>query len=92
MTRKTDFSTRRKMILGAGLLAAAPILAQAPAAHAAGTTAQATVKYQLKPNGAAQCGKCNYFIPGAPGANGQCKVVAGSISPNGWCILFAPKH
>ena len=38
------------------------------------------------------CAKCNYYIAGASAsAPGQCKVEAGPISPNGWCVLFAPK-
>ena len=33
------------------------------------------------------------FLPGAdPNGPGACKVVAGPISPTGWCTLFAPKH
>jgi hypothetical protein len=85
-------ATRRKILFGAALLSSVPLLAQVQTAEAAGTTPQSAVKYQGAPNGANHCGKCKYFIPGANAtAVGQCKVVAGQISPNGWCILFAAK-
>jgi hypothetical protein len=59
----------------------------------AGTVPQASAKYQATPKGAQQCGKCNYFIAGAKADGpGTCKVVAGAISPNGWCQLFAAKR
>ncbi len=48
--------------------------------------AQKVVQYQDHPKGDAQCSKCVNFI--APNA---CKIVAGTISPNGWCVASAPK-
>ena len=86
-------ASRRNVLAGVAALAALPLLAEPDAALAAGTLPKTNAKYQDKPNGANRCGKCNYFIAGAnPTALGQCKVVAGPISPNGWCTLFAPKH
>ena len=86
-------TTRRTIILGAAGLPVLGAMALATPAAAAGTTPQAAVKYQTHPNGANQCSKCNYFIPGASAtASGHCKVVAGDILPNGWCQLFAAKH
>ncbi|MHB8284305.1 MAG: hypothetical protein ACYDD1_06475 [Caulobacteraceae bacterium] len=93
MTFKPTLATRRALLVAAAVLPAAAILTPAEHAKAAGVTPKANVKFQYKPNGANECGKCNYFIPGAnPTAVGQCKVVAGPIPPNGWCILFAAKH
>ncbi|WP_363319989.1 high-potential iron-sulfur protein [Nitrosomonas sp.] len=47
---------------------------------------------QDKPNGSEKCSNCIQFIPGdTSDANGECKVVAGSISPQGWCTAFSPK-
>jgi hypothetical protein len=44
------------------------------------------VQYQATPKGDARCELCaNYQAPNA------CKVVAGPISPSGWCSLFAKK-
>jgi hypothetical protein len=84
-------ATRRGILLAAAVAAGAPLLAQPNSAKAGGVP-QATAKYQLMPKGKSRCGLCNYFIPGAGSGPGQCKVVAGQISPNGWCQLFAPKH
>lgn len=45
------------------------------------------VKYQDKPRDGAECGGClNWSAPAA------CKVVAGAISAQGWCVAFAPKE
>ena len=45
---------------------------------------QATVQYQNKPKGPQNCAACVNFQP--PNA---CKFVQGTISPNGWCMLFS---
>jgi len=46
----------------------------------------ATATYQDQPKGQQSCAACFNFQP--PDA---CKFVQGAISPNGWCLLFAPK-
>ena len=46
----------------------------------------AAAKYQDQPKGQQSCAVCANFQP--PNA---CKVVQGTISPSGWCLLFAPK-
>lgn len=92
MSNQSKPATRRNILFGAAVLSGVGLLTQAQQAEAAGTTPQSAVKYQGSPNGANHCGKCKYFLPGANAtAVGQCKVVAGQISPNGWCILFAAK-
>lgn len=40
--------------------------------------------YQLHPNGRQHCAICVHFIP-----PDQCSVVAGRISPHGWCRYFS---
>ena len=93
MTEKTPTANRRTILFGAGVAASLPLLAVSGQAQAAGTVPQASAKYQNMPKGAYHCGLCTYFIPGATATGpGNCKVVAGSISPNGWCQLFAAKH
>jgi hypothetical protein len=57
---------------------------------AAGGTGQAkeaktAARYQDKPNGAQQCGRCTHYR--SPNA---CQIVEGSISPSGWCGHFKP--
>jgi hypothetical protein len=46
----------------------------------------AAAKYQDQPKGQQSCAVCVNFQP--PNA---CKFVQGTISPSGWCLLFAPK-
>ncbi len=93
MSSERVISTRRAILMAAAGLPVIGAMLLPKRAEAAGTTPQASVKYRPQPNGAARCGLCNYFIAGAsPTAAGQCKVVAGSISPTGWCQLFAAKH
>ena len=55
-------------------------------AHAQEKIAQAQVQYQLMPKDGAKCSTCVNFE-----APASCKIVAGSISPNGWCIAYGPK-
>jgi hypothetical protein len=47
---------------------------------------QKTAMYQPSPKNGQRCDKCFAFEPPA-----GCKLVAGTISPAGWCQLFAPK-
>lgn len=55
-----------------------------------GSVAKAAVHYQDHPNGNAACVHCINFIPGAStSALGHCHIVAGRISPHGWCLAFA---
>ena len=53
-------------------------------AAAAGSVPQSAAAYQDKPNGDKRCDGCSHFDPPS-----SCKVVAGVISPSGWCKLFA---
>jgi hypothetical protein len=93
MTDKTNPTTRRTILIGAGLMAGLPLLAASGQANAAGTMPKTNVHYQETPKGAAQCSKCNYFLAGAgPGGGNLCKIIAGPIAPTGWCTMFAPKH
>jgi len=82
--RKQNLPTRRAL-LAAGLgLAAAPAARadDAPPANQA-KIPQADAQYQNTPKGMFSCGVCTFFIKPA-----SCKVVAGTISPTGWCKLF----
>jgi hypothetical protein len=48
--------------------------------------AQTDIGYQNRPNGGQRCDICvNWQAPSA------CKLVAGTISPSGWCGLFVRK-
>lgn len=81
---------RRAVLKGAMLLAG---LAAIPlTVEAAGTASKASMQYQDHPKGNQDCSTCLQFIPGkSASAMGQCNVVAGPISPKGWCIAYAKK-
>lgn len=80
--------SRRALLASA---AAVSTMMLAPAAEA-GSMPQAAVKYQAEPKAGHQCSGCKFFQPGATAdAVGACKLVAGQISPKGWCSLWAVK-
>jgi hypothetical protein len=79
-----------------GLLALPAVVGFARSGRAQTTSAtkvpQKVAQYQDKPKDGHHCDLCKYFIAGSsPTANGSCQLVEGSINPNGWCMLFAPK-
>jgi hypothetical protein len=53
-------------------------------AAAADKTSQAAAQYQQTPKDGQSCAMCQLFRPPA-----ACQVVAGTISPAGWCKFFA---
>lgn len=95
----TDEITPRRLVLRVALASAFSLLvpitlfgARSTGANsaAAATTkklAQAGVLYQTKPKGEKKCSSCMNFIAESK----TCKLVDGSISPDGWCILWAKK-
>jgi len=99
VTRPHDEQATRRRILKAGLAAVGGVVA-AGAAQAAETAAtpkplkladekiaQAQVQYQTSPKDGQKCSLCvNWEAPNA------CKIVAGTIAPEGWCIAYAPKE
>jgi hypothetical protein len=46
---------------------------------------QAAAGYQDHPTGADRCASCTHFQQ-----PDRCQLIAGSISPQGWCRLFTP--
>ncbi len=88
MTTRDD-RTRRQILrtgLGAGLATAGSVIALRNT-NAQEKIAQAAVQYQTTPKDGAKCSGCvNFEAPNA------CKIVAGNIDPNGWCIAYAPKE
>jgi len=51
---------------------------------------QLAVLYRSKPHGNKSCDECKFYISNTKHrtSNGRCKRVAGSISPNGYCVLW----
>ncbi|MDE2167288.1 MAG: high-potential iron-sulfur protein [Alphaproteobacteria bacterium] len=92
--RKFDPSRRALFKVGAAAAAGAVVtsLALAPRSAHAAKASKAVAMYQATPHGNQFCANCIHFIPGkTPQADGTCQVVDSSISPHGWCVLYAPK-
>lgn len=84
--------TRRTFVANAVVLPALAGLLLAETANADAKTSKAQVKYQATPKTGQKCSLCTFFMPGSSStANGTCKIVDGSISPNGWCTAFSKK-
>ena len=80
LSRRQLFPT----LIGAG--GTAILLAANDATAAPSKADQRTAKYQDYPKNGLSCTQCKAFKP--PNA---CQLVAGGVSPNGWCNLFAKK-
>ena len=66
--------------------------APAPSANSDAPTgtrkaSQASVQYQTQPKDKLKCSSCLNFIA----ESNTCKLVAGPVSPEGWCSLWAKK-
>jgi hypothetical protein len=76
----------------AAVAAASQASAAAKSPATASKSPQSAVQYQTTPKGTAKCSGCKFFLPGADAnAKGQCQVVAGDISPDGWCVVYSAK-
>lgn len=82
LSRRCFLHRSAAMVGGIGLAGVAAGRSQA----ADTKVAKKLVAYQDSPKGSQQCSNCQYFQP--PNA---CKVVAGIISPTGWCKMWAKK-
>ncbi len=90
----SDHLSRKSVLINLLTLPVAVAAASAAAAPALADSKspQNAVQYQDKPKGAAKCSGCKFFQPGKTAtAKGACKVVAGAISPNGWCVVYSAK-
>ena len=89
MSNSKDVSqhiSRRKALTSTALAFVAAAGTAVTRANAQQKLTQAAAQYQDQPKNNQDCAACVQFEP--PNA---CKFVQGTISPNGWCILFAPK-
>ena len=76
--------SRRKVLGGAAVAVGLGAGLVSTAAYAG--MSQTDAKYQDKPSGSSKCGTCMQFE-----APSKCKLVDGTISENGWCMLYTPK-
>jgi hypothetical protein len=93
MKRISDQQYSRRRLLRASVVAVAGAGVAATAlademkiAQAAEKVAQNLVQYQQTPKDGNKCSLCVNWV-----APNSCKVVAGVINPEGWCVAFAPK-
>jgi hypothetical protein len=66
-------------------IGAAAIIGTSRPAQAA-KASQKVVKYQDTPKGEQRCENCELFE-----APSSCKTVDGTVSPQGWCIVYRKK-
>ena len=85
---REDKNASRRGVLRTGLaiLAGGALAPAARAQDADSKVEQSVVQYQNAPKDGQKCSGCANFV--APNA---CKVVSGVISPEGWCVAYAPK-
>ena len=89
MTDQSGISRRKILAVAAGAAGAvsgvAAIVGTSSPALAA-KASQKSVKYQDTPKGDARCENCTLFE-----APNSCKTVEGTISPEGWCMVYVKK-
>jgi len=84
--------SRRRLLLAAMSMSGAALLARAPDS-AAQQKPKATLKkrskeavgYRDEPYEGRTCAKCVLYS-----GNGECVLVEGEVSPNGWCLQWTP--
>jgi hypothetical protein len=90
MERKPESRLSRRSILKSAALMAGAACVGTLTAHkealAQQKASKAAMKYQDKPNGSMKCSNCLQFEPPA-----SCKVVEGTISPEGYCLAWVKK-
>jgi hypothetical protein len=90
MTESREFSRRRVLTIAfgtAGALATSAGAVIATSTPAQAKASQKVVKYQDTPKGDQSCENCIQFE-----APSSCKTVDGTVSPQGWCIVYVKKQ
>lgn len=93
-TETREPARRAALKKGAAALAALALIPIAIVTRpaTAGMGAKADFHYQDFPHDGKHCSDCTAFIPdGGGNGPGTCRVVAGPISRDGWCMAFSPK-
>jgi len=79
--------TSRRDMLRTGVMIATGVAVASTARAQDEKIAQELVQYQNEPKEGQKCNACAQWVE--PNA---CKIVAGKISPNGYCVAYAPKE
>ena len=92
MEKYTDKQVSRRAFLKAATLLAG--IAVVPVAmvskEAVAKMGKDNLQYQNKPKEQQECSNCEHFVQGKSAkAKGTCNVVAGAVSPHGWCLAYA---
>jgi len=91
---KPENPARRRLLQAAAAMPALALAVPRPACAADAAMSMAEVGYQDVPKNGQVCAACVYFIFAPATSSGpasHCKMVAGLISPAGWCEIWAPK-
>jgi hypothetical protein len=92
----SNFNCRRQVLKRSAIallsLASIPIVVLPQNAHA-GSAAKSDFHYQNSPHDGKHCSECTAFLPSPQNQNseGTCRIIAGPVSPLGWCMAFSPK-
>jgi anaerobic selenocysteine-containing dehydrogenase len=78
--------SRRNLLRGAAIAAGGMAALVGAVVPAAALMPQKAAGYQDKPKGQAMCSNCTHFEPPH-----SCGIVAGTISPHGWCHFYVKK-
>jgi len=92
MSARTLRLSRRRLLLAALSMSGGALLARAPES-AAEQKPKATLKkrskeavgYRDEPYEGRSCAKCVLYS-----GHGECVLVEGEVSPNGWCVQWTP--
>jgi hypothetical protein len=81
------YNSRRDFLRGVATAACASACGSLIAAEGGNKLAKEAAQYQEEPKDGERCSGCVFFIP----EDNTCKLVQGSISPEGWCSLYQPR-
>ncbi len=95
MTNNNTVNRRKMLRQSVGVLACTltlPILL-VPRSARAGSASKDDFHYQDTPHEQHRCTGCSAFVasPEKPDAAGGCRIIAGAINPNGWCMAYSAK-
>ena len=85
-TRRVGLIRGTRFVIG---IAAAASIGWSATANAAKADKR-DFSYQDRPKDGKSCATCRLFTA-APSGKGNCAIVDGDVSPNGWCLAYSPK-
>jgi len=93
MDLQDEFTTRRLgLIRGTRLLLGAAIVSTVgwPGTAHSAKADKRDFSYQDRPKDGKSCATCRLFSA-TPSGRGNCAIVDGEVSPNGWCMAYSPR-